>query len=156
MSSPFALKHFIVERLLVEADIENMPTEEAQYVPWLQLDQYQRSENAFDYKLRLSVRLSVEEGKRLPIPRCEFTISAIFSISADWPDTDQARELLFRNGPAVIYGIARGVVASATGTMLRGPLILPTINMTEYFGSEADSKDDSQMELSLPVNGATN
>ena len=46
-------------------------------------------------------------------------------------DENTIAKMIHLNGPSILYGIARGVVAQATSNCVHGKYILPTINFIE-------------------------
>ena len=60
----------------------------------------------------------------------ELAITGVFSLDpALLTSASQAVNLTQLNAPAVLYGIARGYVASATSLAPPGPFLLPVVNL---------------------------
>lgn len=55
------------------------------------------------------------------------TVWGIFSCSPD-VDADRRNQLMQYNTVAILHGIARGIIASATGSCPGGPFLLPVVN----------------------------
>ena len=58
-------------------------------------------------------------------------MGAVFKVEND-DDPVSRRRLIRYNAPAVLYGLARGYVASATAMALAPPLILPSVDLVEF------------------------
>ena len=68
-----------------------------------------------------------------PTPRFKHvgvTVWGIFSCSPH-VDQDQKNQLMQYNTVAILHGIARGLIASATGSCPGGPFLLPVVNYRE-------------------------
>lgn len=50
------------------------------------------------------------------------------------------------NGPAILYGIARGIVAQATGNCVHDKFILPTVNFVEVTKEKARTKKNARIK----------
>lgn len=44
---------------------------------------------------------------------------------------DVMQRMIFTNGPAILFGIARGITGQATGASKHGQFVLPTVNFVE-------------------------
>ena len=66
-------------------------------------------------------------------------ITGFFSFNKG-TDEQTIEKMIQLNGPAILYGIARGVVAQATGSSLHDKFILPTVNFVEATRERAEKK----------------
>lgn len=57
-------------------------------------------------------------------------ISGFFSF-AEGTDEEAIRKMIGLNGPAILYGVARGVVAQATANCRYGKFVLPAMNFVK-------------------------
>jgi len=92
------------------------------------------SEYAFaSEKGKVLIRLSFESERdgpnRLPY-QVRATVAGTFSLAEDVPE-DQRDRLVYINGTAILYGIARGALATVTALGRYGPVHLPTVNFVD-------------------------
>ena len=64
-------------------------------------------------------------------------ISGFFSFVPE-VDEETIKKMIGLNGPAILYGVARGVVAQATANCRHGKFILPTVNFVEAMKKDAE------------------
>lgn len=77
----------------------------------------------------------------------------IFSCGPDLAEDQKAR-LLRYNTVAILHGIARGIVASATGSCPGGPFLLPVVNYAEVIERKlAERQDRAERRDEEPVEG---
>lgn len=79
--------------------------------------------------IRLSFQSELDDAKRLPY-RFQATVAGRFSLAEDVPE-DQRDRMVYINGTAILYGIARGALATVTALGPYGPVHLPTINFVD-------------------------
>jgi preprotein translocase subunit SecB len=71
--------------------------------------------------------------------RHDFSLALVGSFEmSDVPDVDQGRRLISINAPAMLYGVARGVLVSATALSPSGVLLLPSVNLVEALRPRPD------------------
>ena len=69
------------------------------------------------------------EGATTLFKRVDITLQGVFGLDAYTEvDPETLSQLLQFNAPAILHGIARGIVASATGSCLEGPFLIPVVN----------------------------
>lgn len=66
-------------------------------------------------------------------------ISGFFGFT-DGTDEETIKKMIGLNGPAILYGIARGVVAQATANCRHGKLVLPAVNFVEAMQKQPPGK----------------
>ena len=76
-------------------------------------------------RLRLKTRRSARSTARYAV---DMTLVGVFSFGEDKPDEEVAGRLLRYNGPAMLYGVARGIVSSLTALGSFGREDLPSAN----------------------------
>lgn len=64
-------------------------------------------------------------------------IAGQFRFSADVPD-DVKHRMLVTNAPAMLYGVARGLLGQATSSARHGRMVLPSMNFVELAKSALD------------------
>lgn len=129
MSLPPALlrlERFWLESLRVQADLDWDPQTGPVEVVLVGGSEYRFSEDSRHFLIRLNVKSQGESGQRAPYG-FEAAVAGEFSLAEDIPD-DQRDRMVRINGTAILYGIARGVLATVTGMGLHGPVHLPSIN----------------------------
>ncbi len=70
----------------------------------------------------------------------QITLKGLFSLPNDTPEED-VQALVPLNGLAILYGIARGMVAQATGPTLHGALWLPAVSFVDLIGEQAQQAE---------------
>ncbi len=75
-------------------------------------------------------------------------VGAVFKIAND-DDPVSRRRLIRYNAPAVLYGLARGYVASATAMGLTLPLMLPSVDLVEFL-SPRPALEERASEAPVP------
>src|SRR4051812_44740071 len=63
---------------------------------------------------------------------------------------DVMNRMIFINGPAILFGIARGIVGQATGASKHGQFVLPTVNFVEM-EKERTRKEEEEKQLALKL-----
>jgi len=128
---------------------------------WLALDDEQAGKEEYDCRPEFDV-LEGEEGDFLVSlslecappagsrDRCRFTSVAatvwgIFSL-AEGTAEEEGQRLVMHNGVAILHGIVRGLLVSATGGCVGGPFILPAINYVELFRRKAEELEEASAE----------
>lgn len=89
------------------------------------------------FMLTMSVNLVKAKNKKFTTPyQVSFSITGFFSFAAG---TDEAtiNRMIGLNGLAVLYGLARGIVAQVTANGPYGKFILPTVNFVELLKRKA-------------------
>lgn len=66
-------------------------------------------------------------------------ISGFFSFMSEINE-ETINKMIGLNGPVILYGVARGVVAQATANCRHGKFILPTVNLLEAMKKDAEQK----------------
>lgn len=57
---------------------------------------------------------------------------------ADEVGSGERERRVFLNGPVMLHGLLRGVLAAATGSCAGGPFVLPTVNYVEVLRRQAE------------------
>ena len=86
--------------------------------------------NHWDFRVSLDVTFTPKPDETCRMGRIHIAVVGLFHL----PDeTDEAlvEKLVPLNCYAILYGIARGVVAQATGMVPGGPFMIPAVNFVE-------------------------
>ena len=84
------------------------------------------------YRLRMTVYINQDERSYSRAPyRIAITLQGIFEAGEKGKNEEETKMLLWSNGLAILYSVARGIVGQATGTSLHGKFVLPTVNFFE-------------------------
>lgn len=131
--APLRLDHFWVEELRISASEAESDSSSLQLAG--RSDFFVTSDDSDGFL----VRLSVSSGSKDTDTDYRFyiRIAGQFSVSADIPD-DSKMGLIYLNAPAILYGVARGVIATVTGMSLHGPLHLPSVNFVELLEESSE------------------
>jgi len=122
------LERFWVESLQVQAEQTWSPPSEPTEVAVVGGSEYLVPEDSPHFRIRLTVKSGGKTGEGGPY-RFETTVVGQFSLADEVPE-EQRHLLTYINSTAILYGVARGVVATVTGMGPHGPIHLPSINFT--------------------------
>ncbi len=132
---------------------------------WIWTDEDERCEEAYDIEpsfdvfsvedetatlIRLSLRCVPGESVT---GRCRFTevsgtVWCIMRFEDDMTTEERARRA-YVNGPVILHGLLRGIMASATGACVGGPFLLPVVNYVEVMARQIE-----QLELPEMADGS--
>lgn len=84
---------------------------------------------ADDFLVRLTISSDTSEAS-IAVYNFSLTLAGNFAVAEGTPDEAKKR-LIHLNGPAILYGVARGVLASITGISAHGPIHLPSVNFID-------------------------
>lgn len=133
MLSPLELKRAMLEALEIRPSRTHDSSAERTEDYRVQLTtEILEKPDSLDYRVTVDFRLSPRKDAVCRFERVEVRLVGFFSLP---PDTDErlVRTLIPLSCFSILYGIARGVVAQATGMVARGPLLLPPVNFVEYW-----------------------
>lgn len=85
-----------------------------------------------DYRITMRIQLATsgytaEENAPYTV---DMKILGYFTF-ADGTNDEVSRKMIYINGPAILFGIARGIAGQATGASKHGQFVLPTVNFVE-------------------------
>jgi preprotein translocase subunit SecB len=137
MRALLQLDNYWVEHIEVKATteaVERLSSHDA-VLPRVSCDVFQSLEDAaykVDLRLLVSPRLA---ARGLPY-ELRLHLCGVFSFEPDTPQEKQ-EYIIHMSGPAMLYGIARGIIAQATALGPHGKYTLPSINFIELMEREA-------------------
>ena len=94
--------------------------------------------DSYDYRIKLGVRMSPPKDTICRFQRIEVEIIGYFNMPQD-SDPNFVYQLVPLNCLAILYGIARGVVAQSTGLTRNGAFMLPAYNFVEHINKKHKS-----------------
>ncbi|MCD4786581.1 MAG: protein-export chaperone SecB [Candidatus Eremiobacteraeota bacterium] len=137
MLSYLQLKDFRLYHILIDANRDFISGRECIY----EIDadfNVQKAENKLLFKVPFYFSLKTKKNRKYSnIKKIEVGIEGIFELSSDTPE-DIAKRLVPYNCLAILYGIARGMIADTTGSMPGGKFILPAINLVELINRQIE------------------
>ncbi|MPZ48263.1 MAG: hypothetical protein GEU75_02950 [Dehalococcoidia bacterium] len=74
-----------------------------------------------------------------------------FSFSDGMEETARAR-MADVNGPAILYGVARGIIGVVTGFSNEHRYLLPSVNIV-YLAQRQSAREKARGEMELPAEG---
>jgi len=83
------------------------------------------------FMIQMSIQLNKTEKAFSSAPYYVFLILTGFFSFVTGTDQEIINKMIGLNGPAILYGVARGAVAQATANCIHGKLMLPTVNFVE-------------------------
>jgi Preprotein translocase subunit SecB. len=132
------LSAYWVEELQVKARPEILerrsPFEEL--LPKVNCEVLQALENERVYKVNLRVVAGPKAAAGALPYEYRLKMSGVFSFPVDTPVKVQ-EQLINVSGPAMLYGLARGVIAQATALGPQGAYLLPSLNFVDIVESKA-------------------
>lgn len=84
----------------------------------------------WDFRVSLGVVFTPKEGEACRFDVIRVELVGLFHLPDDF-DEEMVQRLVPLNCLAILYGIARGVVAQSTGMMPGGAFMLPPVNFVE-------------------------
>jgi len=100
------------------------------------------------YQVSLRIRcLPVKGDRRWRFERIEVEVQGRFEVVPELAEGPKSR-MVGLNAPSILHGLARGLVASATGLCVGGPFIIPTVNFVAWWRRRLKTKrgDDREQE----------
>ena len=92
---------------------------------------FSMSDDASSFLMRLFLESSSARGDGSPY---DFKSESVARFALDeGVEGEEAGRLISKNAAAVLYGVVRGFVATATALGPHGPLFLPTVNLVDTF-----------------------
>ena len=105
---------------------------------------YSKEEAEKEAAIRLLVNCTPETG-RCRFRQVRIVLWGIFVADATLDENEKARYFGL-NGPSILHGLARGIVASATGGCVEGPFIIPALNFAEILAAQAADEDGEDVD----------
>ena len=133
MLAALQLDDVIVESINIRTNTEEPPDPSIEDVlpqPDVTLD-ILKVENELKFLIPFAVRVNHRKGdfRRFGYA-LDLKILGFFSF-AEGTDEHQAGHMIHVNGPAILYGVARGIAAQAFALTAAGKVILPSVNFVE-------------------------
>jgi preprotein translocase subunit SecB len=100
----------------------------------------------------ISMKLELNKGKKAfsISPYYVFLdITGYFTFQENTAPNTMDKMIAF-NGPAILYGVARGVVAQVTGNGRHGKYVLPTINFVELLKKQTGKEQPARQQKKRP------
>ena len=133
MLSPLELKRTFLEVLEIRPNPARDPSVEITEDYKVQLTtEVLEKPDSHDYRVSIDFRLSPQKDAVCRFDRLEVKLAGFFSLPKD-TEEELIGRLIPLNCLVILYGIARGIVAQATGMVARGPFMLPPVNFIEYW-----------------------
>ena len=131
-AAPLRLVAARLVRLRVEFDDEALKRQAAEDNCRLLVEpSWRMGKDSNVFVARLHIRcLPEKDVGQWRFERIEVIVEGQFAYAEDVDEEERAR-LAILNAPAILHGIARGLIASATGLCVGGPFLLPTVNYVE-------------------------
>ncbi|NSW55673.1 MAG: hypothetical protein HPY44_06635 [Armatimonadetes bacterium] len=105
---------------------------------------YSKEDAGEEAAIRLLVNCTPQTG-RCRFRQVKIVLWGIF-IADSTLDEDEKARYFGLNGPAILHGLARGIVASATGGCVEGPFIIPALNFAEILAAQAAEEDGEDLD----------
>lgn len=84
-----------------------------------------------DFMINMTIELNRSKETFAKAPYYIYLdISGFFSF-VDGTDEETISKMIGLNGPVILYGVARGIVAQTTANFRHGKFVLPTVNFLE-------------------------
>ena len=112
-------------RDIQRVDDDNQP--DAAVAPRVDWEMLRRKDNEMEHLLRMRIRFGSPKAAGVS---GSLELSGVFAATGERPP-DNWHVLMAYNAPAILYGIARGVLASLTSQTQEGLYLLPAVNLVE-------------------------
>jgi preprotein translocase subunit SecB len=133
MLAPLQLDDVVVESLLVRTNTDELPdpvSADQTPVPDVSLD-ILRVENELKFLIPFLVRINHRKADfRRYGYSVELKVLGFFSFP-DKFEEHEAGHMIHTNGPAILYGVARGIIVQTLALTIAGKVILPSVNFVE-------------------------
>jgi preprotein translocase subunit SecB len=129
---PLDIQRYHVEELVFRALREYDPSQKTASAIDVDFDVQQDEASTRDYRISMRIQLAAngytaEENAPYTV---DMTIIGYFTF-AEGTTEDVSQKMIYINGPAILFGIARGITGQATGASRHGQFVLPTVNFIE-------------------------
>lgn len=89
---------------------------------------FKRKARELLFAIHMKIELNkTEEKSSAPPYNIYIDLIGFFSFAEDI-DEETAKRMIAINGPVILYGVARGIIANATANFKYGKFVLPTVN----------------------------
>ncbi len=129
---PLDIQRYHVEDLVFRALREYDPSQKTSGAIDVDFEVQQDEVSTRDYRISMHIQLAAngytaEENAPYTV---DMTIIGYFTF-AEGTAEDVSQKMIYINGPAILFGIARGITGQATGASKHGQFVLPTVNFVE-------------------------
>jgi preprotein translocase subunit SecB len=129
---PLDVQRYYMEELVFRALPEYDSNRKTSSAIDLNFDVQQDEGSTLDYRINMRIQLAAngytaEENAPYAV---DLKIVGYFRFTEGTAD-DVSRKMIYINGPAILFGIARGLTGQATGASKHGQFVLPTVNFLE-------------------------
>ncbi len=146
---PLDIQRYHVEELVFRALREYDPSYKTASAIDVDFDVQQDEVSTRDYRISMRIQLAAngytaEENAPYTV---DMTIIGYFTFTEGTTE-DVSQKMIYINGPAILFGIARGIMGQATGASKHGQFVLPTVNFVEIEKARLErEKATAQTEL---------
>jgi len=138
--APLELESFFVEALSYRAregfDLRQKPLERVDATT----NSLQHKDDPNRFMVRLEVKVGQQESSNA---RCELNLRLVgFFVLPEGVDAGTKLAMHSQNGPSILYGVARQIVAETTGNGPWGKVFLPTMNFVAAAGGRAAAQPE--------------
>jgi preprotein translocase subunit SecB len=103
-----------------------------------------------DFMISMKLELNKEKRAFEASPYYVFLdITGYFSFE-EGTEPDTIDKMIGFNGPAVLYGVARGIVSQITANCRNGKFVLPTVNFVELLQQQAEKNPKKKIKRKKP------
>jgi len=148
--SPLQLKDYRLLKLMVEANDSFISKEDKEVTFEIDCDfDVYKAKIGLSFKIPLSLKVKAKKNRKYcNIKKIEILIEGIFDLSQDAQKELVTRVIPF-NCLAILYGIARGIIAAVTGNIQGEQFILPTVNFNEIIKKKAQAQKKEEEKKAL-------
>lgn len=139
MQAQLNLGDYYLDEFSFDANREHVPSQTRCGTLDLDFDINRNADNPLDFMISMTVDInSLKED----FEKCDYCIhlklTGFFSF-ADGTSEDTISRMIAPSGLAMLYGVARGVVADATAISWHGKFVLPSMNLIEVIRRKSES-----------------
>lgn len=144
MQAQLNLDDFYIDELSFKVNRDHVPSETLCGTIDVDFDVRRNTDNPLQFMIAMRVDINPREED---FKKCDYRIhlclSGFFSF-ADGTTEDTIRNMIAPNGLSMLYGVARGVVASTTAQSWHGKFVLPSLNLIEIIKRKGEAASGSE------------
>lgn len=154
--APLRLDEFFVETLNINVPFQPIQKvgERRGPIPEVEISSIRRVPNQLRFLVSLDIRLIWNQEADASAAHASVHLRVVGFFSFE-PETDehQAHHMISLNAPAILYGIARGIVAQTLALTTLQKVILPSVNFVEVMRQREANAKASESRGTPPSTG---
>lgn len=143
MQALLDINEYFVDELSVRTNHDFSKKDQSSGGIKVDFDIKRNNTNPLEFMIPMTIAVNSDESNfAIAEYQISLKISGFFGF-AEGTDEETINRMIGPSGLAILYGVARGVVAQATGNCWHGKFILPAMNFVELLKEKASSATPS-------------